>query len=177
MPVETRDVPRPSRLSRNLTLVSLVLRSILAVRGMLSSATFDEALDEFQQPLHFLPRADADANMAGGNVSAIAENDFFFGEGGDEIGTCVTEIDENKISSARVSLEAKLVQFFLKPWPRAQNVPHVALHRFGVANGGFSGDERGKVDGEGRRSAPKDGERVRMSEDGAKTKRGESGGL
>jgi|SRR5580704_18119342 hypothetical protein len=46
----------------------------------LASAGFQEALDEFEEALHLLLSADADADVAGSDVSAIAEDDFLFGE-------------------------------------------------------------------------------------------------
>src|ERR1700722_2275029 len=110
MPVETRDVPRPSTLSRSLMCVSLVLRSIVAVRGILLFVSpFEEALNEFEQTLHLFLRADADADVAGGNVPAIAKNNFVFGHAGDEIRAGGAEIDENEIPGARVGFTAEPV--------------------------------------------------------------------
>ncbi len=80
--------------------------------------------------LHFVLCADGDADVAGGDVSAVAEDDFVFGHGGDEIGTDFAKIDEDEISRAGIGLEAELVEFGFEPGAEAEDVFHVALHGF-----------------------------------------------
>src|SRR5262249_54501494 len=107
------------------------------VRGILflaSAALSEKKLNELEQALHFFLRANADANMARSDVSAITENDFVSSHSGDEIGTGFAKIDENKISGARVGVEAKLVQFLLEPRAQAKNALYIPLHGFAVGN-------------------------------------------
>src|SRR6202451_4582312 len=158
MPVAMRDLPRPARLSRSFISVSFVLRWIVTVRGMLLSPAFGEALDQFEDALHLVLLPDTDADVAGGDVSAVAQDNFLFGKVGDEIGSSGAEIDENEISGTRVCLESERVQFLLEPRPRPQNVFHIARHRLGVVNGGFRGYQRREVRRERCGGATKDGE-------------------
>src|SRR5580693_749052 len=172
MPVETREVPRPSRFRRSVICVSLVLRSIVAVRGIrgLASAGFLEALDQFQEPLHLLLRADADADVTGRDVPTVAHDNLLFCEKWDQIVAIRAKINQHKVSGARVGLVAELVQLFNEPRPQTKNVFHVALHGFGIADSRFGGNQCGEIDREGGSCTPKNGERVWMRKDCSKTK-------
>src|ERR1700733_8929995 len=127
MPVVVREAPRPSRLRRRWMSVSFVLRWIVAVRGILFSLTFVEALDQFEKAPHLLLRADGDADVTWGDVFAVAENDSLFGEIGDQTGAGGAEIDEDEISGAWVGVEAEFVEFGFKPRAEAENIFNVAL--------------------------------------------------
>lgn len=137
-----------------------------------------EALDELEQALHLFLCANADADETWADVlGAVAEENAACVKLLTHLRAAGAEISEEKISGARKGFYVEFAKFFFEPGAGAKNVFDVALHYFGVANGGFGSRERGYVDGKWSCGAPKDRERFSAGDDGSEAKTGESSGF
>src|SRR6476661_9063360 len=135
-------------------------------------------LNRFEKPAHFSFGADGDADEAGTHVAAsVTQEDALALDSCEKSRTCGTEISEKEISCAGKSDDADFLEFGCEPGAEAFYGAHVSAHSASARNGGFGGDERGEIDGEGRHGAAEKRDGVDLPEDRAEAKAGERGGF